>query len=127
MAETSKCITVSVEQPQPVVTIEKVYVLRDDVETTTIYSNESLSRYKFGVRVTVSNAAISSPVLRLIVNNVEVISGQLVGDISQTTFTWTWYGDGIAEYKNWSTISDMLNAVGAGSKTSVDICHKIEW
>jgi len=126
VAETSKCITVSVEQPQPVVTIEKVFVTRDGVETTTIYKNENLSRYDFGVRVTVSNATVAYLTIKLIVNNVEVVSGTLTG-VSPSTFTWKWTGEGLRDYKGWVLVQDMLNAVGAGDSTTVDICQKLEW
>jgi len=126
MPEASKCVTVSIEEPQPVVTIEKVFVTRDGVETTTIYKNENLSRYEFGVRVTVSNTTVAYLTIKLLVNNVEVVSGTLTG-VSPSTFTWKWTGSGIRDSKGWVLVQDMLNAVGAGSKTSVDICQKLVW
>jgi len=125
MAETSKCVTVSISQPQ--VTINKVYVTRNGISTTTIYTNESIANYEFVAEITISGGTIPAITFKLYVNNVEVVSGTLSGGFSPGTSTWSWPGSTLSQRYGWTTIGDMLNAVGAGSKTSVDICHKLIW
>jgi len=126
MAETSKCITISISQPQASVTIDRVYIFRNGVETTTIYKNESLSIYEFNIKGTVSGSTISTLTIKLLVNNNETATVRF-SNVPPNTYTWTVSGNAITLQKGWSTIGDMLNALGLGSATSVNICLKLIW
>jgi len=125
MPEVSKCVTVSIQEP--VVTIDKVVVLRDGSESTVIYKYEPLSRYEFVAdKVTISGGTIGALTVKLLVNNVEIFSG-IFYSVSPSTFKLGLIGSDLAELRGWSTVNDMLRAVGAETKTSVDICIKFVW
>jgi len=126
MPEQSKCITVSIEVPQPSVSITNFQILKDSVATTTLNKNDDLGRYTFAADVTVSNTSIPSATIEITIGDQRAVSVQY-GSLSIGSRRITISGSLIQQQRGWSTIGDMLNALGLGSSTSTSICIKILW
>ena len=130
MAETSKCVTISIGQVQITVTINNIYVIRDGVATNTIYKGEDITRYQFRAELTVSGGAPSTITMVIYLgkdqnNLVEIGRGSIPG--YSGTFGMSLDGNKLRELYSYMTTDDILNKAGVSALTSCSYCIKIIW
>jgi len=130
MAETSKCVTVSIATPQITVTINNIYVIRDGVATSTIYKGEDITRYQFRAELTVSGGTPSTLTMVIYLgkdqnNLVEIGKGSIPG--YSGTFGMSLDGRTMMDLYGYRTTDDMLNKAGVSTLTSCAYCIKIIW
>jgi hypothetical protein len=130
MAETSKCVTVSIGQVQITVTINNIYVIRDGVATNTIYKGEDITRYQFRAELTVSGGTPSTITMVVYLgkdqsNLVEIGRGSIPG--YSGTFGMSLDGVKLRELYGYNTTDDILNKAGVSTLTSCAYCVKIIW
>ena len=130
MAETSKCVTVSVGQVQITVTINNIYIIRDGVATGTIYKGEDITRYKFRAELTVSGGTPSTLTMVIYLGKdqnslVEVGKGSIPGYSGAIGMSL----DGVIlkDLYGYKTTDDILNKAGVSTLTSCAYCVKIIW
>ena len=130
MAETSKCVTISIGQVQITVTIIKIYVYRDGVATGTIYKGEDLSRYQFRADLTVSGGTPNTITMVIYLGKdqnslVEIGRGSIPG--YSGSFAMALDGKTLMDLYGYSTTDDILNKAGVSTQTSCAYCVKIIW
>jgi hypothetical protein len=130
MAETSKCVTVSVGQVQITVTINNIYVMRDGVAVSTIYKGEDITRYAFRCELTVSGGTPNTIIMVVYLgkdqnNLVEIANGAIPG--YSGTFGLSLDGNYLKSYFGYSKTDDILNKAGVSTLTSCSYCIKIIW
>jgi hypothetical protein len=130
MAETSKCVTISIGQVQITVTINNIYVMRDGVVTNTIYKGEDITRYSFRAELTVSGGTPSTITMVIYLgrdqnNLVEIGRGSIPGYIG--TFGMSLDGNKLRDLYGYNTTDDILNKAGVSTLTSCAYCVKIIW
>jgi len=127
MAETSKCATITVAQPQITIAINSVEIQRDYVTVNTIYKGDDLARYMFCANLTVSGGTPSLITMKIYIGKdqnslVEVGSGSIPG--YSGTFRMCLSKENIPEC---NTTDDLLNKAGVANLTSCAYCVKIIW
>ena len=130
MAETSKCVTVSIATQQITVTINNIYVIRDGVATSTIYKGEDITRYMFRAELTVSGGTPSTLTMVIYLgkdqnNLVEIGRGSIPG--YSGTFGMSIDGKILMDLYGYRTTDDILNKAGVSTLTSCAYCIKIIW
>ena len=130
MAETSKCVTVSIATPQITVTINNIYVIRDGVATSTIYKGEDITRYMFRAELTVSGGTPSTLTMVIYLgkdqnNLVEIGRGSIPG--YSGTFGMSIDGNILMDLYGYRKTDDILNKAGVSTLTSCAYCIKIIW
>jgi hypothetical protein len=130
MAETSKCVTVSVGQVQITVTINNIYVIRDGVAVSTIYKGEDITRYQFRADLTVSGG--TPDLLTMVIylgkdqnSLVEIGRGSIPG--YSGSFGMSLDGKTLKDLYGYSKTDDILNKAGVSTLTSCSYCVKIIW
>jgi len=126
MSETFKCVTISIGGPlppaDPSLTITRIYVRKNKIEVTSLNPTDSLELYDFITNYTLINAPI--PKLR----KEFWINGNLVhsyedSNVSTGNLSWTVPGSSLRNQYNWTTVGDMLRALGV-TGTTLQICTK---
>ena len=130
MAETSKCVTISVGQVQITVTINNIYVIRDGVATNTIYKGEDITRYQFRADLTVSGGTPNLITMVIYLgkdqnNLVEIGRGSIPG--YSGSFGMSLDGRTLMDLYGYKTTDDILNKAGVSALTSCSYCIKIIW
>jgi hypothetical protein len=130
MAETSKCVTISIGQVQITVTINNIYVIRDGVAVSTIYKGEDITRYQFRADLTVSGG--TPDLLTMVIylgkdqnSLVEIGRGSIPG--YSGTFGMSLDGKTLKDLYGYSKTDDILNKAGVSTLTSCAYCIKIIW
>jgi hypothetical protein len=130
MAETSKCVTVSIATPQITVTINNIYVIRDGVAANTIYKGEDITRYQFRAELTVSGGTPNLLTMVIYLGKdqnslVEIGRGSIPG--YSGTFGMALDGKTIMDLYGYETTDDILNKAGVSTLASCAYCIKIIW
>jgi hypothetical protein len=130
MAETSKCVTISIVTPQITITINTIQIIRDGVVTNTIYKGEDLSRYQFRAELTVSGGTPDLITMVIYLGKdqsslVEIGRASMPG--YSGTFGMSVGGQGLKELYGYNKTDDILNKAGVSTLTSCSYCIKIIW
>jgi hypothetical protein len=130
MAETSKCVTVSVAQPQITVTINNIQILRDGTAVNVIYKGEDITRYSFRADLSVSGG--TPDLITMVVylgkdqnSLVEIGRGSIPGYTG--SFGMSLDGKTLRDLYGYSKTDDILNKAGVINLTSCSYCVKIIW
>lgn len=122
-----KCITANLANStdtRPQITVNKVKLLRDGVETTTLKSEEDLSKYTFAANVTVSGSVPQSILIYLYIDNKYVIHRKDPG--KNGTFDVSITGSFLKQnYSYLNTVSDLLKQFSSTTATSCKICLEV--
>jgi len=127
MAETSKCATINIGQPQITITINSVEIQRDYVTVNTIYKGEDLIKYMFCANLTVSGGTPNLITMKIYLGKdqnslVEVGSGSIPG--YSGTFRMCLSKENIL---GCNTTDDLLKKAGVENLTSCAYCVKVIW
>ena len=130
MAETSKCVTVSVAQPQITVTISNIQILRDGTAVNTIYKGEDITRYSFRADLNVSGGAPDLITMVIYLGKdqnslVEIGRGSVPGYTG--SFGMSLDGKTLRDLYGYNKTDDILNKAGVINLTSCSYCVKIIW
>jgi hypothetical protein len=130
MAETGKCVTVSIGQVQITVTVNSIYVIRDGIAVSTIYRGEDITRYQFRADLTVSGGTPDLITMVIYLGKdqnslVEIGRGSIPG--YSGSFGMSLDGRTLMDLYGYKTTDDILNRAGVSTQTSCAYCVKIIW
>lgn len=122
-----RCITVSLANSNvdpPQITVNRVRVLRDGIETTTLKREEDLSRYSFTANVSISGNVPNAILTYMYIDNRYIIHKIDPGKTG--TFDISITGSFLKQnYSSLNTISDLLDQFGFATATSCKICLEV--